>query len=91
MKYEVKWDMTHIPRILLLGNGVLRLAGGGNWDDLLHEIETPPHKKRNLKNVPYAMQPEAICGVDVEEVQRRTAAAPSLWASRSRDRCPPWR
>lgn len=65
---------NYIPRVLLLGNGILRLSGGGNWDNLLGEIETPPRKERNLKEVPMAMKPEAICGVNVEEVQRRTAS-----------------
>ena len=29
----------------------------------------------DLEKVPYAMQPECLCGVDVVEVQRRTAEA----------------
>ena len=71
----LKLNTSSIPLVLLLGNGVLRLAGGGNWDGLLHAIETPPPKKRDLSHVPFAMQPEAICGVNVEEVQRKTALA----------------
>ncbi len=66
---------SSIPKVLFIGNGVLRLAGGGNWSDLIHEIETAPHNDRILAKVPFAMQPEAVCGVDVEEVQRKTAAA----------------
>lgn len=75
MKDILKLDARSISRVLLLGNGILRLGGGGNWSELLREIEPLPHKKRNLTKVPYAMQPEAICGVDVEEVQRKTAKA----------------
>ena len=75
MVYELRMAATSIPKVLFLGNGILRLAGGGNWSDLLREIGTLPHKGRNLTYVPFAMQPEAICGVNVEEVQRRTAAA----------------
>ena len=75
MKCELRLAASSIPNVLFLGNGVLRLAGGGNWSDLLHEIESSPHSDTILTNVPFAMQPEAVCGVDVEEVQRRTAAA----------------
>ena len=75
MKNILKLDTRSVAQVLLMGNGVLRLAGGCNWNDLLREIEPPPCKEWNLTNVPYAMQPEAICGVDVEEVQRKTASA----------------
>lgn len=75
MKRNLELNARHIPSVLLLGNGILRLSGGGNWDDLLRDIEPEPRKVRDLSKVPYAMQPEAICGVDVEEVQRRTASA----------------
>ena len=63
------------PRVLLLGNGILQLAGGGSWGELLSAIGKTPVDPALLKGVPYAMQPECICGVDVEDVQRRTAAA----------------
>ena len=74
MKATLKLPMDRLPRVLLLGNGILRLGGGGDWGALLKEIslrDTLP----NLEKVPYAMRPECLCGVDVEEVQRRTAAA----------------
>lgn len=74
MKAALKLPMDRLPRVLLLGNGILRLGGGGDWGALLREIslrEALP----NLEKVPYAMQPECLCGVDVDEVQRRTSAA----------------
>lgn len=75
MNHRIILEGASIPRVLLVGNGVLRLAGGGNWSNLLLDIETPPPKGRDLSKVPYAMQPEVICGVNVEEVQRKTALA----------------
>lgn len=74
MDHGIRLDTKRIPNVLLIGNGVLRLTGGANWSELLRTIETPPHRERDLTHVPYAMQPEAVCGVDVEEVQRRTAS-----------------
>lgn len=65
-------DLSRPPRVLLLGNGLLRLAGGGDWSALLQQLTDRP-EEINLKGVPYAMQPEALCGTDVEEVQRRAA------------------
>lgn len=65
----------NLPKVLLLGNGILRLYKGGNWQTLLKQIEPKPSKGLDLSNVPYAMQPEALCGVDVEDVQRKTAGA----------------
>lgn len=69
------FSSTRFPKILLLGNGILRLYDGGNWDDLLKHIGPKSAKGNDLTNIPYAMQPEALCGVDVEDVQRKTAAA----------------
>lgn len=64
------------PKVLLLGNGMLRLGNeAAGWDDLLVKIKTRPGKL-DVKgaNVPYAMQPEALCGVDVEQIQRDVSA-----------------
>ena len=65
-------DMTRKPRVLLLGNGLLRLAGGGDWSALLNRL-SGSEKSVNLKGIPYAMKPEALCGPDVESVQRQAA------------------
>lgn len=62
------------PKVLLIGNGLLQLAGGGDWSDLLASISTRPVDEASLKGIPYAMRPEILCGVDMEEVQRKTAA-----------------
>ena len=63
------------PKVLLLGNGMLKLGNNGlGWDDLLKRIRTRPGEI-NVKDakVPYAMQPEALCGTDVEQIQRDVA------------------
>ncbi len=75
MSKELSFSSTRFPKILLLGNGILRLYDGGNWDDLLKQIGPKSAMRKDLANIPYAMQPEALCGVDVEDVQRKTAAA----------------
>jgi hypothetical protein len=62
------------PKVLLLGNGMLKLDDKGiSWKELLQKIQMIPGK-RNVDILPMAMQPEALCGVDAEEVQRRVAA-----------------
>ena len=63
------------PNVLFIGNGLLQLGGGGNWSSLLNKINPKPDYTIDLVGVPYAMQPEALCGVDVEEVQRKTSAS----------------
>ncbi|QFJ53527.1 hypothetical protein [Pseudobutyrivibrio xylanivorans] len=61
------------PNILLLGNGMLKLSDSStSWDDLLASISNK-NAKPNVNKVPYAMQPEALCGIDVEDIQRRVA------------------
>ena len=75
MSKELSFSSVSLPRVLLLGNGILRLYNGGDWSELLKQIEPKPPKRYNLKGIPFAMQPEALCGVDVEEVQRKTAKA----------------
>ena len=73
MQRELLIDLNRIPNVLMLGNGILRLNGGGDWAALLRDIRTPPAVDTNLDGIPYAMQPECLCGTDVEEVQRKTA------------------
>ncbi|MBP3197523.1 MAG: hypothetical protein J6N21_11035 [Butyrivibrio sp.] len=70
-------NTTKKPNILLLGNGMLRLSNnssntGTSWEKLLASISIL-NKPEDVKNIPYAMQPEALCGTDVEDIQRRVA------------------
>lgn len=66
-------DLKNRPNVLLFGNGMLKLGNSGTgWDALLQSIKTASGPV-DVSGVPYAMQPEALCGVDVEEVQRKTA------------------
>lgn len=73
MKNDLSFSSLSPPNVLFLGNGVLRLNGGGSWDALIHCLNEKSVSGQALKQIPYAMQPEVLCGVDVEEVQRRTA------------------
>ena len=54
---------------------MLKLGGKGkSWDQLLAEIKTRDVMFKTA-DVPYAMQPEVVCGVDVQEIQRKVAGA----------------
>lgn len=73
-KHEpLRMSLDTLPRVLLLGSGVLQLGGGGNWKALLESIAEKTYSTTNLSGIPYAMQPEALCGTDVEQVQQLTA------------------
>ena len=65
---------TTPPKVLFLGNGLLRLTDGLDWAKLLKEVSLFSMQEEILKQLPFSMQPEALCGVNVEEVQRKTAA-----------------
>ena len=66
-------DTLNHPNVLLLGNGMLKLGNKGtSWDKLLSSIKTRDINT-SVSKIPYAMQPEALCGVDVEDIQRRVA------------------
>ena len=72
-KTKIELDMKYKPNVLLLGNGMLKLGNNGtSWKDLLNSIRTRDDIVDESK-VPFAMQPEVFCGVDVEEIQRRVA------------------
>lgn len=65
-------DTIKRPNVLLLGNGMLRLGNNGkSWEQLLDDIKL--RDGVNGKFIPSAMRPEAFCGVDVEEIQRRVS------------------
>ena len=71
--FTIKADQ--VPKVLLLGNGMLKLGNKGtSWDELLKKIQNRPINPSALHDkVPYAMQPEALCGVNVEQIQRDVA------------------
>ena len=75
LKHDLSIEMDHIPNVLFLGNGVLQLSGGGDWNKLLAAIQGKKPKKINQDGIPMAMLPECLCGTTVEEVQTRTAGA----------------
>ena len=65
-------DLSRPPRVLFLGNGILRLNGGGNWSQLLQQIRgTDASQPLNLSDIPFSMQPEAMLGADYEAVTDR--------------------
>ena len=70
--HSLEINPQHPGKVLFIGNGILRLSNGDNWSELLAKLTT--NHEVDLEDVPYAMQPEALCGTDVEMVQRKTAA-----------------
>ena len=70
---SIKINSRKVPNVLFLGNGMLRLNGGDSWNDLLAGLNGNQNISSVIKEVPTAMQPECICGTDVEEIQRKTA------------------
>lgn len=73
----MEWNTARPPRVLLLGNGILRLANGMSWYALLKGIDKAekPVSDCVLKNeIPSSMWIEALYGCDAE-VNRRLAAS----------------
>ena len=73
-QYEVDLCARRFPRVLLLGNGILRLRGGVSWEALLERIAVNDQISRDvLREIPLAMRVEALGGVDVEAAGLRAA------------------
>ena len=70
MNEQLLIDMRKTPKVLFLGNGVLLLNNGMGWSELLQTLSPLGKDIPDVTGIPYAMQPEAIRGTDVEEVQR---------------------
>ncbi len=66
-------DTKKPPKVLLIGNGLLLLNNGMRWSDLIKALAPDPTAIPDVRGIPYAMQPEAVCGTDVENVQRLIA------------------
>lgn len=73
MRKKLIINPSVLPKVLLLGNGILQLNKGICWAELINSISPADIERRSLDGIPYAMQPEAVCGTNVEEVQRKTA------------------
>ena len=74
-RYEFDLASGRYPRVLLLGNGILRLRGGVSWEALLQRIAVNDEIPEDvLRDIPLAMRVEALCGVDVEGARMRAAA-----------------
>ena len=73
-RYEFDLASGRYPRVLLLGNGILRLRGGVSWEALLQRIAVNDEIPEDvLRDIPLAMRVEALCGVDVEGARLRAA------------------
>lgn len=73
-RYEFDIRSGRFPRVLLLGNGILRLRGGVSWEALLHNIALKDEIPEDvLQEIPLAMRVEALCGVDIESAGTRAA------------------
>ncbi len=75
MNQKIMIDLSRTPNVLFLGNGILQLAGGGNWSSLLGKLKKNPDMEVSLDGIPLAMQPECLQGTDIEEVQRISATS----------------
>ena len=73
-QYGVDLAARRFPRVLLLGNGILRLRGGVSWEALLERIAVNDQiPEPVLREIPLAMRVEALGGVDVEASGQRAA------------------
>ncbi|MDO4865766.1 MAG: hypothetical protein Q4C10_04360 [Clostridia bacterium] len=73
-RFEFDLASGRYPRVLLLGNGILRLRGGVSWESLLSRIAMNDDiPDEVLREIPMAMRVEALCGADVEGARLRAA------------------
>lgn len=65
MLYPLNNKYGHVPKVLLLGNGINRAYDYASWDDLIESIRTKDlteEEKECMKNVPYPLQPVILTG-----------------------------
>lgn len=70
----ISLDPTRLPRVLLLGNGILRLCDGISWNDLLNDLKNRDVVEADISDVPFCMKPEVLCDLDAEEIRRKVGA-----------------
>ena len=61
------------PKVLLLGNGLLRLGSGWSWNQLLSGIGGKNYTDEELDGVPFCMQPELYCDAGAEKIRKEAA------------------
>lgn len=71
------------PRVLLLGNGILKLSGGISWKQLLSNIQNRELPEAEVNKVPFCMQPELLSSAEAEVIRRQvgekmSASAPCI-------------
>ncbi len=55
------FDITkHPPKVLLIGNGILRNENNRSWEDFLQAISKDDIDTKKYKNIPYTIQASAI-------------------------------
>ena len=63
------------PQVLLLGNGILRLAQGVDWNTLIAPLNTRRVPEPVLDQLPMSMKPETMYGTRFEHISRHISDA----------------
>ena len=63
------------PQVLLLGNGILRLAQGVDWNTLIAPLNTRQVPEPVLDQLPMSMKPETMYGTRFEHISRHISDA----------------
>ena len=67
----ISLDVESLPKVLLVGNGLLQLADGISWEALLNDLKNRNVSKGAIEAVPYCMRPELLCEMTAEEIRRQ--------------------
>ena len=61
------------PQVLLLGNGMLQLAHGMDWNTLIAPLNTRQVPEPVLAQLPMSMKPETMFGTRFEHISKHMA------------------
>lgn len=70
-KNTISLQGESFPKVLLVGNGLLRLADGISWEALLNDLKNRDVSPAEIEAVPYCMRPELLCDMSAEDVRRQ--------------------
>ena len=68
---------NHIPRVLLIGNGILRAFGGDSWNQLIDDVMKGNKNQREkdaIHNLPYSLQIVAASDDNVDSTMKDLSA-----------------